>query len=194
MSKPKITILIPSISQSTDSFKELVSTLLLSLYEVRPHTGLQATYQLSRRLNMINLPTQLIWYELTRKLVTPPTIGGKNVNNVFLKAKANYTKFQQPTTKSGWFELVWLQIRTRTQKKVWKKTSLLRAPRYPSRSDETLSNSTDTHIWLPIWFMDLYTDILLLPNSIETHTNLCQTQPTYIYLTYQLVYAPIYRL
>ena len=140
MSKPEITILIPSLSQSTDSFKELVSTLLLSLYEVRPHTGLLATYQLSRRLNMINLPKQLIWDELTRKkLVTPPTIGGKNVNNVFLKAKANYTKFQQPTTNRCWFELVWLQIRTRTQKKVWKKTSLLRAPRYPSRSDETPS-------------------------------------------------------
>ena len=39
MSKPEITILIPSLSQSTDSFKELVSTLLLSLYKVRPHTG-----------------------------------------------------------------------------------------------------------------------------------------------------------
>ena len=60
MSKPEITILIPSLSQSTDSFKELVSTLPLSLYEVRPHTGLLATYQLSRRLNMINLPTQLL--------------------------------------------------------------------------------------------------------------------------------------
>ena len=31
MSKPEITILILSLSQSTDSFKELVSTLLLSL-------------------------------------------------------------------------------------------------------------------------------------------------------------------
>ena len=47
MSKPEITILILSLSQSTDSFKELVSTLLLSLYKVRPHTGLLATYQLS---------------------------------------------------------------------------------------------------------------------------------------------------
>ena len=71
MSKPKITILIPGLSQSTDSFKELISTLLLSLYEVRPHTGLLATYQLSRRLNMINLPTQLIWDELTRKIGYP---------------------------------------------------------------------------------------------------------------------------
>ena len=137
MSKPEITILIPSLSQSTDSFKELVSTLLLSLYEVRPHTGLLATYQLSRRLNMINLPTQLIWDELTRKIGYPTHYWRENVNNVFLKAKANYTKFQQPTTNRCWFELVWLQIRTRTQKKVWKKTSLLRAPRYPSRSDET---------------------------------------------------------
>ena len=50
MSKPEITILIPSLSQSTDSFKELVSTLLLSLYKVRPHTGLLATYQLSPTL------------------------------------------------------------------------------------------------------------------------------------------------
>ena len=71
MNKPEITILIASLSQSTDSFKELVSTLLLSLYEVRPHTGLLATYQLSRRLNMINLPTQLIWGELTRKIGYP---------------------------------------------------------------------------------------------------------------------------
>ena len=138
MSKPEITILIPSLSQSTDSFKELVSTLLLSLYEVRPHTGLLATYQLSRRLNMINLPTQLIGDELTRKIgYPPPTNGGKTVNNFFLKAKANYTKFQQPTTNRCWFELVWLQIRTRTQRTVWKTTSLLRAPRHPSRSDET---------------------------------------------------------
>ena len=128
MSKPEITILIPSLSQSTDSFKELVSTLLLSLYEVRPHTGLLATYQFSRRLNMINLPRQLTWDELTKHLVTPPTNGGKNVNNVFLKVKANYTKFQRPTTNRCWFELVWLQIQTRTQRKVWKKTSLLRAP------------------------------------------------------------------
>ena len=71
MSKPEITIPLPSLSQSTDSFKELVSTLLLSLYEVRPHTGLLATYQLSRRLNIINLPTQLIWDELTRKIGYP---------------------------------------------------------------------------------------------------------------------------
>ena len=59
MGKPEITILIPSLSQSTDSFKELGSTLLLNLYKIKPHTGLQATYQLSRRLNMISLPTQL---------------------------------------------------------------------------------------------------------------------------------------
>ena len=63
----EITILILSLSQSTDSFKELVSTLLLSLNKVRPHTGLLATYQLSRRLNMISLPTQLTWDEMTRK-------------------------------------------------------------------------------------------------------------------------------
>ena len=36
-----------------------------------PHTGLLATYQLSRRLNMINLPTQLIWDELSRKIGYP---------------------------------------------------------------------------------------------------------------------------
>ena len=70
-------------------------------------------------------------------LVTPPTNGGKNVNNVFLKTKANYTKLQQPTTNRCWFELVWLQIQTRTQRKVWKNDFSLRAPRHPSRSDET---------------------------------------------------------
>ena len=96
MSKPEITILIPSLSQSTDSFKELVSTLLLSLYEVRPHTGLLATYQLSRRLNMINLPTQLIWDELTRKIGYPTHYWREKCKQrFFLKAKANYTKFQQ---------------------------------------------------------------------------------------------------
>ena len=71
MSKPEIAILILSLSQSTDSFKELVSTLLLSVYKVGPHTGLLAMYQLSRRLNMISLPTQLTWDELTRKFGYP---------------------------------------------------------------------------------------------------------------------------
>ena len=47
-------------------------------------------------------------------------------------------------------------------------------------STSSESNSTDIHIRLPIWFIDLYTDILLLPNSIDIHTDLCQTQPTYI--------------
>ena len=88
MSKPEITILILSLSQSTDSFKELVSTLLLSLYEVRPHTGLLATYQPSRRLNMINLPTQLIWDELTRKIGLPhPLLAGKMYTTFFWKQK-----------------------------------------------------------------------------------------------------------
>ena len=46
---------------------------------------------------MINLPTQLIWDELTRKIGYPTHYWRENVKNVFLKAKANYTKFQQPT-------------------------------------------------------------------------------------------------
>ena len=71
MSKPEITILVLSLSQSTDSFKELVSTLLLILDKVRPHTGLLATYQLSRRRNMISLPTQLTLDKLTRKFGYP---------------------------------------------------------------------------------------------------------------------------
>ena len=71
MSKPEITILILNLSQGTDSFKELVSTLLLGLYKVRPYTGLLAMYQLSRRLNMISLSTQPTWDELTRKFGYP---------------------------------------------------------------------------------------------------------------------------
>ena len=51
---------ILKLLQGTDSFKELVSTLLQSLYKVGPYTGLLATYQLSRRLNAINLPKQLL--------------------------------------------------------------------------------------------------------------------------------------
>ena len=137
MSNPEITILILSLSQSTDSFKELVSTLLLNLFKVRPHTGSLATYQLSRRLNMISIPTRLTWDELTRKFgLLHPLMAEKNLNNSFLKTKANYPKFQRPTTNRCWFELVWLQIQTKTQRKVWKKTSFLRAPRHPSRSDE----------------------------------------------------------
>ena len=69
---------------------------------------LLATYQLSRRLNMISLPSRnLLGMSLPENLVTPTTNGGKNVNNFFfLKTKANYTKFQQPTTNRCWFELV----------------------------------------------------------------------------------------
>ena len=85
-------ILIPSLSQSTDSFKELVSTLLLSLYEVRPHTGLLATYQLSRRLNMINLPTQLIWDELTRKNGYPTHYWRETCKQRFSESKSKLHK------------------------------------------------------------------------------------------------------
>ena len=92
MSKPEITILILSLSQSTDSFKELVSTLLLSLYKVRPHTGLQATYQLSRRLNMISLPTQLTWDELTRKFGYPTHYWREKCKQRFSENKKQVTQ------------------------------------------------------------------------------------------------------
>ena len=52
-------------------FQRASQHTVLSLYKVRPHTGLLATYQLSRRLNMISLPTQLTWDELTRKFGYP---------------------------------------------------------------------------------------------------------------------------
>ena len=87
----KKTILILKLLQSTDSFKELVSTLPLSLYKVGPHTGLLATYQLSRRLNVISLSKQLTWDDLTRNILLPHVLnavnGGKNVNIVFQKTK-----------------------------------------------------------------------------------------------------------
>ena len=106
----KKTILTLKLLQSTYSFKELVSTLLQILYKVGPHTGLLATYHLSRRLNVISLPKQLTWDKLTRKILLPHPLnavnGGKNVNNVFQKTKANYTKFQKPITNRYWFELV----------------------------------------------------------------------------------------
>ena len=126
------TILILKFLQSTDSFKELVSTLLLCLYKVGPHTGLLATYQLSRRLNAISLPKQLIWDELTRKKLLPHPQNAmndaKNVNNVFQKTKANYTEFQNQTNNRCWFELVWLQIQTRTPRKTWKKNFSYKSP------------------------------------------------------------------
>ena len=97
MRKPEITILILSFSQST------VSTPLLSLYEVRPHTELLAMYQLSRRLNMISLPTQLTWDELTRKC------------NLMEKKKKKKKNIKQQKKKKQ-YEMIQLHTRTNFQR------------------------------------------------------------------------------
>ena len=53
-------------------FQRASQYTLLSLYKIRPHTGLLATYRvIARRLSIISLPTQLIWDELTRKFGYP---------------------------------------------------------------------------------------------------------------------------
>ena len=70
--------LILKLLQSTDSFKELVSTLLLSLSKLEPHTGLLAPYQLFRSLNVSSLPKQLTWDELTRQILLPNPLNAVN--------------------------------------------------------------------------------------------------------------------
>ena len=61
-------------------------------------------------------------------------------------------------------------------------------PHLPSQTQPTHIYDSQTGLWT---YIPTFSH---LPNSIDTHTDLCQTQPTYISDIYQLVYGPIYRL